>query len=364
MENKDKEIDLVELIKTIWAAKRKLIKWGAIGLVAGIVIAYSIPKEYRTQVQIAPEGTSGSSNLGAAGGLAAMMGVNINGAASAGVTEKIYPEIIKSTPFLLEFASIRVTPQAKKEGGQPPITLYEYLTEDQKSPWWNAVLGAPFQAIGWVMNIGGDEKKAEDAVNLNVDSIDLFNLPPSLRGFASALSARIKVESDTKSGIYKVSATMQDPLISAVVADSLLSKLQRYMTIYRTQKTRADLEMSEKMLATTRDKYYELDHAYAMAQDRNRGLVMQSAQVPIERLANEKALAFTVYQQVASQVEMTRVKLQEHTPIATIIEPASIPELPASPNKKLIIIAFTFLGLFAAAGIVVVRSLVGQGRED
>ncbi|MEG0602694.1 MAG: Wzz/FepE/Etk N-terminal domain-containing protein [Mucinivorans sp.] len=362
MENREKEIDLVELMKTIWRAKRKLYKWGAIGLAVGIVIAFSIPKEYKTEVQIAPEGTSTSGSMGAAGGLAAMMGVNMPGADKSGVTEKIYPEIVKSTPFLLEFASIMVTTKPKKDEKTPPVTLYKYLTEDQKSPWWSAILGAPMQALGWVMSIGSDEKE-EEKIDLSVDSINFFNLDPSLREFTAALSSRIKVELDSKSGIYKVSSTMQDAVVSAVVADSLLSKLQRYMTAYRTQKTRADLEMNEKMLATARGKYYELDQAYAQAQDRNRGLIMQSAQVPIDRLSNEKSLAFTVYQQLASQVEMSRVKLQEDTPIATIIEPASVQQRATTPNKKLIVIAFTFLGLFAAAGVVVVGSITHSDRQ-
>lgn len=107
MENNKNEIDLIELLRVVWTQKRKLCKWGAVGLVVGIIIAFSIPKEYKTVVQIAPEGTA-QAGQGQMGGIAAMMGVNIGNAAMAGVTEKIYPEIVKSTPFLLEFSNIEV----------------------------------------------------------------------------------------------------------------------------------------------------------------------------------------------------------------------------------------------------------------
>lgn len=353
MENKEKEIDLIELVHIVWEQKSKLCKWGAVGLVAGIIIALSMPKEYKTVVQIAPEGTT-QNGQGQMGGIAAMMGVNIGGTATAGVTEKIYPEIVKSTPFLLEFANIEVQNKDNQK-----MSLFEYLSKEQKAPWWSYIISAPMNAVGWVKGLLSADKPQNEAG----DSIDIFNLSGELREFTTNLSSRIAVEDDKKTSIFKVSAKMQDPLISAVVADSLVSKLQRYMTSYRTSKARADLEMNQKMLDEARQQYYVADEIYATSMDRNQNLVMQSAKVKIERLQNERDLAFSVYQQLATQVEMSKVKLQEETIIATIIEPASVPLIADSPNKKMIVIAFTFLAVFAAAGVVVVKSLWAKPTE-
>lgn len=353
MENKEKEIDLIELVHIVWEQKSKLCKWGAVGLVAGIIIALSMPKEYKTVVQIAPEGTT-QNGQGQMGGIAAMMGVNIGGTATAGVTEKIYPEIVKSTPFLLEFANIEVQNKDNQK-----MSLFEYLSKEQKAPWWSYIISAPMNAVGWVKGLLSADKTQNEAG----DSIDIFNLSGELREFTTNLSSRIAVEDDKKTSIFKVSAKMQDPMISAVVADSLVSKLQRYMTSYRTSKARADLEMNQKMLDEARQQYYVADEIYATSMDRNQNLVMQSAKVKIERLQNERDLAFSVYQQLATQVEMSKVKLQEETIIATIIEPASVPLIADSPNKKMIVIAFTFLAVFAAAGVVVVKSLLAKPTE-
>lgn len=353
MENKEKEIDLIELWHAVWAQKRKLCKWGAIGLVAGVIIAFSIPKEYKTVVQIAPEGAV-QDGQGQMSGIAAMMGVNIGNAVTAGVTEKIYPEIVKSTPFLLEFANVEVQNQDKES-----MLLIDYLDKEQKVAWWSYVFSAPMKAVGWMRGLFAAEKPKK-ATN---DSIDIFNLSEELRSFAITLSSLIEVKSDAKTSIYKVSATMQDPLISAVVADSLVSKLQRYMTTYRTTKARADLEMNQKMLSEAQQQYYTADEIYAASMDKNQNLIMQSAKVKVERFKNERDLAFSVYQKVATQVEMSKVKLQEETIIATIIEPASVPLAADSPNKKMIVIAFTFLAVFAAAGVVVVKFLLAKPKE-
>ena len=39
------EIDLLELARKLWNGRRTLLRWAIYGAVAGIVIAFSIPKE-------------------------------------------------------------------------------------------------------------------------------------------------------------------------------------------------------------------------------------------------------------------------------------------------------------------------------
>ncbi len=77
----------------------------------------------------------------------------------------------------------------------------------------------------------------------------------------------------------------------------------------------------------------------------------------IERLKNERDLKYDIYKQTAQQVSLLRFKLQEDTPIATIIEPAQVPLMAASPKKTLITVALTFLGFLAASGIVLFKDI-------
>lgn len=58
------EIDLLELAKKIWAKRRFIIKYALIGAVAGLVIGFSLPKEYTSSVKMAPEeGKSNSDHI-------------------------------------------------------------------------------------------------------------------------------------------------------------------------------------------------------------------------------------------------------------------------------------------------------------
>lgn len=360
--NNNKEIDLLDLLRRVWDARRRIVKYALIGGAAGLIIGFSIPKSYVTTIKLAPESKNGSQSGGGMAGLAAMAGINLNqGAGNDGITAAIFPEIVRSTPFLLEFAEIPVTLSAPKGETGVQMSLFDYVREHQKRAWWKYITAFPGQAIGWVTSIGGD--KAEEEALPALDSVDLFFLPTPYRSFVGALNKMLQVEEDKKSSMLEVKVTMQDPLVAAVVADSLVMKLQRYMTAYRTQKTRNDLEQNIRQNAEAKLRYYEAEDRLVAAVDQNRTISSEALRTRIERLRNEREIAYNVYNQTASQVEVTKIKLQEETPIATVVEPAIVSDRPAAPNKMLFLVGFAFLGAFIATGIVVGKSLLVSASE-
>ena len=76
---------------------------------------------------------------------------------------------------------------------------------------------------------------------------------------------------------------------------------------------------------------------------------MQSVRIEQERLQNEQNLAFQVFSQVATQLQMSKAKLQEEKPAFAILEPASVPLLPSGTSRKMILIGIVFLAVAGAA---------------
>ena len=54
-EPKELEIDILDIIRKIIAIRKKLYKAAIIGLVIGIIVGLSIPKEYTVRVTLSPE---------------------------------------------------------------------------------------------------------------------------------------------------------------------------------------------------------------------------------------------------------------------------------------------------------------------
>ncbi|KAA6343357.1 hypothetical protein EZS27_008948 [termite gut metagenome] len=183
-------------------------------------------------------------------------------------------------------------------------------------------------------------------------------------GILENLRGRIDVSVDKKTGVTTLSVTMQDPLISATVTNIVLRNPQNYITDYRTNKARHDLEFTEKLYNEAKENYNIAQQKYAKYIDENRNTILQTALVGRERLENERILTYNLYNQVAQQLQMAKAKVQEITPVYTGVEPATVPLKPAKPNKILILIGFIFLGGVVSVGwVLFVKDLLKTWKE-
>lgn len=84
------------------------------------------------------------------------------------------------------------------------------------------------------------------------------------------LSKRISVLVDKKTGLTTLSVTMQDARIAACLTDSVMYRLQDYVTEYRTNKARQDFEFQKKLFARKKKEYEIAQENYAKFSDANK----------------------------------------------------------------------------------------------
>ena len=282
-EEEEKEIDLLELASKLWAQRKKLAIWSVCGAVVGLVIAFSIPKEYSTSVKLSPEITDAKASGGSLGALASMAGLSAGNASGAdAVYPQLYPDVVSSVPFTTSLFDVEV--QTKEDGNI--MTVRQFLEEETSAPWWSAVLGVPGKLIGLLKTkeeVPGDHK------------LDNFQLTLDESQLVEALNRRVSASVDQKTSVVTIDVTMQDPRISAILADTVVARLQEYITDYRTNKARNDLKYAEKLNEEAKNNYYKAQQRYADYLDRNQSLAFHSAQTMRDRLENEATLAFNLY---------------------------------------------------------------------
>ena len=345
----EQEIDLLELAGKVWAERRLVLKWCGVAVIVALVVGFSIPKEYTTTVMLAPEVEGGSRSLGGLSALAGMAGINMNaGESSDALYPELYPDIVSSVGFTTELFPVSV----EDEEGELKTTLYNYLKEEQRSPWWSAILSLPFKCIGWITSLFRDEE--EENVG---QGIDPFRLTKDETGVVKMLNERISVSVDKKTFVITLSVTMQDPLISATMTDTVMQKLQNYITEYRTNKARHDLDFTQKLYDEAQKKYYVAQQAYADYVDMNQNISLRSVQTRQERLQNEMNLAYNLYNQTAQQLQLAKAKVQENTPVYTIVQAATVPLKASKPSKLMILVGFVFLAGVISVGWI----LFGKG---
>lgn len=352
----DQEIDLLELAMKLWHQKKKIFKWCVIGAVIGLVVAFSIPREYTTEVKLAPELGNNQKMGGSLGAMAAMVGISgTNQGGGDAVNPMLYPDVVSSVPFLAGLFNVPV----EDIDGEKKITVREYMEEDIRSPWWSVIIQFPFKVLGMVMSIGQEEEEPDPN-----KATDTFQLTKEEDAIVKALEKRITASVDTKTSVITISVMMQDPLISATLADTVVNRLQEYITDYRTNKARKDLEYAELLNKEAQDNYYKAQQKYADYLDRNNGLIIHSAMTTRERLQNEATLAFNLYNQTAQQVQIAKAKVQEQTPVYATVSPATVPIKPSAPRKVLILVGFVFLAFVAcSAWILYGKPLVEEMKK-
>jgi uncharacterized protein involved in exopolysaccharide biosynthesis len=330
-ENDELEIDWMDILRRIYAIRKTLYKAAGVGVVLGIIIALSIPKQYTVTVTLSPEMNGDKAN----GGLASLASSFLGGAATSNSPDALNvtlaPDIVASTPFVLELFNTRV----QTLDGKLDTTLVAYL-DKQKSPWWGYIIKAPSMAIGAIKALFTE--KPDSATTLNP-----FQLTEKEAAKVKGLRQSILAEVDKKTAMTTISVTLQDPKVTAIVADSVVGKLQQYIIDYRIKKAKEDCAYLEELYKERQQEYYDAQSKYAHYFDTNRNIALQSVRAEQERLQNDMNLAYQVYSQVAQQLQVARAKIQEEKPVFAVVEPATVPLLPSGTNRKVILLGIIFL---------------------
>lgn len=330
-ENDSIEIDWMGILHKIIDIRKTLYKAAGIGVVLGIIIALSIPKQYTVTVTLSPE--MGGDTKG--GGLASLASSFLGGAATSSSNDALNvtlaPDIVASTPFVLELFNTRV----QTLDGELDTTLVAYLDE-QKQPWWGYIKAAPGMAIGAIKSLFTEEIDTASVLNP-------FQLTPKEASKVEAIKQSIYADVDKKTAKTTISVTLQDPKVTAIVADSVVTKLQQYIIDYRIKKAKEDCAYLEELYKERQQEYYQAQSKYAHYFDSNRNIAFQSVRAEQERLQNDMNLAYQVYSQVAQQLQVARAKIQEEKPVFAVVDPATVPLKPSGTSRKVILVGVVLL---------------------
>lgn len=351
------EIDIIELITKAWNERKFIFKCAGIAMVLGVIIALTTPRVYTAKVVLAPESTkSTSSSLANAASMLGLGNLNLGGGDVDALRVTIYPDVVQSTPFIIDLMDTEV--QTIKDEQSLPLT--EYLKTNRKTL-VSSIISLPFKLLGKIISLF---KSDEDEDSKGNTEINPFQLTKSQSRTVGAIRKCVNVAVNQKTGVTTIDVTMQDPKVAAMVADTVITKLQQHITKYRTSKAEDDCRYWEALCKQRQTEYYEAQQRYADYTDANRNVVLQSVLNERERLQNEKSLALQLYTTVSTQLQMARAKVQEAKPIFAVVEPATIPNKPSGTGRTTTVIIYTFLGgVFAAAWVLFGKDMLKKFRS-
>ena len=332
-------IDFGKLFQDLQKHKKLFYKVLATTFIVACVITLSIPNYYQCTVTLSPE-ISGSKNTSSLASIASSFGVNLGGAlgnSTEALFPTLYPDLMKSTVFKTGLFAIPVTIEGDKDTGEPDhiMTYYDYLNDEQKTPWWSA-------AIKWLVGLIKEKEPVSEEV-------DPFRLTKKQDEIVKMIDKNIACDVNKKTMVISINVTDSDPVICATMADSVKVRLQQAITDYRTSKARVDLEYDKKMYEEAKERYDKACDAYVRFADGNQKVFLQTVRQKQSKLEDEMQLLRTICQQLGSQVQQAEMKVQEATPAFTTLQNATVPVKKAGPGRIKIVLVFLFFAFLVTA---------------
>jgi len=330
MEKNDITIFITSIL---WNDKKKIALYSIVAGIIGVVIAFGVPRIYKSSVILAPEQSSNSGFSGSISTLASMVGMDMMIGGDDAIYPEIYPDLMASTDFIVQLFPIKVN---SLKGNIKDMSYYDYLSSKQKKAWWTFPLTLKNKIINSL------KKDTEEENN----RVDPFRLTKKQYDITKKIGSNLDCSVDKKTSVISITVTDQDPLIAATMADSVKSRLQVFITNYRTNKARNDLEYMEKLYREAKDQYAKARQVYASYADANQDVMLQSFRAKQEELENEMQLKYDIYSQVVQQLQLTKAKVQEKTPAFTVVQSATVPIRHSNKPKVIYLLGFMILGFF------------------
>lgn len=342
----ESSIDFGKIFKDLLKHKWLYVKVLPVAFVLAAVYALSLPNYYSCKVTLAPELGSSARSAGSLAGLASSFGINL-GSGQAGadaISPMLYPDLMNSVDFKTSLFPIPVTIEGDKEKGEKSRTMsyYDYLAKNQKAPWWSNAKKAFF-------GLFSSKEEAQD------ETVDPFRLTRDQTAIATAINQNIVCDVDKKTMVITINVTDQNPVICATMADSVKTRLQKFITDYRTSKVRVDLAYNQKLFQETKARYDKARKRYAEFADANQDVILESVRQRQTDLENEMQLQYNAYQQVAAQLLAAEAKVQEETPAFTTLQSATVPVKKSGPKRAQMCLIFLFLAFLGTTAWILYK---------
>ena len=89
----------------------------------------------------------------------------------------------------------------------------------------------------------------------------------------------------------------------------------------------------------------------------------KTALTELERLESEYQLAFSVYSELAKQVETQKIQVKENTPVFAVLQDAVVPLEKSNTSKIMILFIWSFLGLILGAVIPFSKPIIADMKQ-
>lgn len=346
------EIDLIALIKSLWLGKKIILKISLRFAVLGILVALSSPVVFTASSTFLPQSSQsgGSSSLS---GVASLVGINLGGNTGNEIPPSIYPQITESVTYKRVLLELPLSINQS----EPDVLLKDYLLNKKETSF--DLIGSlkkytimlPFTILSAIKGKPkGNDKVLKSEMSVSLEEEELFK----------TLSGMLSLSVNAKEGFVSLSASMGDPLICAIVAKGAQEILQKSVIDYKIKSASELLTFNQKQLDLKKIEFDSLQNKLALFKDSNLNIIDSRFENRLSGMEAEFGIVNAVYQELSKQLEQSKLQVSKDTPVFSVIQPVTIPNVRSAPKRSLMVLIYTFLGFVLGCGFVLTKGPLSQ----
>jgi G-rich domain on putative tyrosine kinase len=346
--------------RNCWHERSRLIRLIGMGFVIGLLLAFGSGEEYTASTKILPyrNGSGGTSGLSSLAGLA---GVRLPaGGGEQTITADLYPEVAKSQELRIAIAE---TP-LHFAGLNRRATTIEYFRDLRARPLTELIAAYSLELPTRLLRSLSRSGAVPPNVSAQPDSTSTVVLyDQRYLELVNILQERITVSIDRKTSLITISAKMPDPFAAADLVDVTAKHLMDRIIHYETRKAGEQFRFVNEQFGQAQSRYVRAQRELAVFRDRNRTLMSATAELERDRLQREHDLSYEVYQQFSRELEQSRIKMNQDTPVFAALDRVAVPTRRSAPRRPLIIIASVLIALTVGVSHLGMRQLLAENRH-
>lgn len=315
------EINLNEFFDSINNSKKLIFTVILICTIFGIGIAiFSENKYFSSTVFITQQDNSMGNNQ--LSGVASIVGFNLGNSNLGGeIPSSMYPKITESVKFkrlLLE----KIIDE-KKNISLKQFLLESYDIEDYEKP----------------INI--------NTIYVSKNEMECFDI----------LSKILEIAINLQDNFITISTTSSKPEYSAKITQFAKEILQNIIIENKIESAKQTLNFTEEQLRINKKVFDEIQSKISDFKDSNLNNVNSMKINELSKLEAEFQIINSVVTELSKQVAQAKLQVSKETPVFLTIKEATVSLNKKSPNRILIVLCSTLIGLFLGIILVLLRHL-------
>ena len=306
-ENREDEIDLIELWRVVWTGKFFIIVFVLFcTLVAGVVSFVFLPEMYESTATLIPvkqEETS-FSNLG---GLLGNLPLPIK-----------LPE--QGSSNIMSFLKSRTLKERLISKYNLLPVLYSDLWDEEKKSW----------------NVNNIKDKPTLIFAIQEEILNDF----------------FSVDQDTKTELINISWSGEDPAFCSLMLERVINELTFFLENEYVSDAKREREFVEGQLtkATVELEYWERK--------------VPSEKLTLSKITRERLASQTIYAELRKQLELAKINEAKKLETFEVLDKPYVPEKPFKPKKLLIVALTLMVSFFIALFVIFSRNFIRNLKQD